>query len=90
MGENQRPGLSIEDELWARVIAQEMVRYARAAGGQFMAGRIDSEAVRILSEIKKVLDNPSLDDQDCLLHINAIVDVFYEAGLSTRRHETCE
>lgn len=90
MEENLSPDLSVEDELWARVIAQEMLRCTRLTGERVMAGRVDSEAVRILSEIKKVLDDPSLEDQDCFLRIDAIVDAFYQAGLSTRRHEECE
>ena len=90
MEENQKPGLSMEDELWAQVIAQEMLRYARASGERFMASRVDSEAVRVLSEIKKVLDDPDLDDPECFYRIDSIVSTFYQAGLSTRRHEECE
>lgn len=85
----------LPDELWANVIAQEMVRYARATGAGVMAGRVDSEAVRVLSEIKAALDDPDLDDPDlddpeCFYRIDAIVSAFYRAGLSTRRHEECE
>lgn len=90
MEENQKSGLSMEDELWAQVIAQEMVRYARAGGEPFMAGRADSEAVRILTEIKEVLDDRSLDDPACFYRIDAIVSAFARAGLTTRRHEECE
>ena len=46
--------------------------------------------MRVLSEIKQVLDDPSLDDPECFYRIDSIVDVFYQAGLSTRRHEGCE
>ena len=77
----------MEDELWVRVGAQEMLRHARASGERFMAGCVDSEAVRVLSEIKQVLDDPSLDDPECFYRIDSIVDVFYRAGLSIRRHE---
>lgn len=80
----------LPDELWANVIAQEMVRYARATGAEVMAGRVDSEAVRVLSEIKAALDDPDLDDPECFYRIDAIVSAFYRAGLSTRRHEECE
>lgn len=80
----------LPDELWANVIAQEMVRYARATGAEVMAGRVDSEAVRVLSEIKAALDDPDLDDPECFYRIDAIVSAFYRAGLSTRRHEEYE
>lgn len=90
MEENRKPDPAVEDELWARVIAQEMLRYARASGERFMASRVDSEAVRVLSKIKKVLDDPDLDDPECFYRIDVIVCAFYQAGLSTRRHEECE
>lgn len=90
MEENWGYKLSFEDELWAKVIAQEMLRCTRHTGHQIMAGHVDSEAVRILSEIKKVLDNKSLDDPECFDRIEAIVNIFFRAGLSTRRHEECE
>lgn len=82
--------LSLEDELWATVIAQEMLRYTRCTGQRLMAERVAGEAARILSEIKKVLDDKSLDDPECFCRIDAIVDIFYQSGLSTRRHEECE
>lgn len=90
MEENLNLDLSVADELWVRVIAQEMLKYARAAGEEAIARKADSEAVRILSEIKKALDDPSLDDPECFYRIDAIVDAFYQAGLSTQRHRECE
>ena len=90
MKEARNSGPSIADELWVRVMAQEMLRYAKTIGEETMASKVDSEAVRILSEIKKVLDDPGLDDPECFYRIDAIVDAFHQAGLSTRRHEECE
>lgn len=90
MEENLRLDSDLADELWVRVIAQEMLRYAKTTGEEVMARKADSEAVRILSEIKKALDDPSLDDPECFSRIDAIVDAFYQAGLSTRRHRECE
>lgn len=81
---------SIADELWARAVAGEVLRFARTAGAEEMAARVDSGAVRALSEIKQALDDPSLDDPACFYRIDAIVDAFYRAGLSTRRHQDCE
>lgn len=78
------------DELWMRAVAGELLRFAKATGAEEMAGRVDSEAVRVLSEIKRVLDDPELDDPACFYRIGAIVDAFYRAGLSTRRHQECE
>lgn len=90
MGEDLSCKLSFEDELWAKVIAQQMLRCTRHTGQRIMAGHVDSEAVRILSEIKKVLDDKSLNDPECFYRIDSIVDIFYQAGISTHRHEECE
>lgn len=81
---------SLVDELWTRAVAQELLRFSRATGAEVMAGRVDSEAVRVLSEIKAALDDPDLDDPECFYRIDAIVSAFHQAGLSTRRHEECE
>lgn len=80
----------LSDELWAQVIAQEMLRYARAIGAETMARGVDSAALRVLSEIKQILDDPSLDDPECFYRVDSIVSAFYRAGLATRRHEDCE
>jgi len=90
MEENLNLDPSVADELWARVVARETLRYAKAIGEETMARRVDSEAVRILSEVKGVLDDPALDDPECFYRIDSIVDAFYRAGLSTRRHKECE
>lgn len=90
MEENLNLDPSVVDELWVRVVAQEMLRYAKSTGEETMARRVDSEAVRVLSEIKQVLDDPSLNDPECFDRIDAIVDAFYQAGLSTHRHEEYE
>lgn len=90
MEENLNLDPSAADELWARIMAQEMLCYAKAIGEETLARRVDSEAVRILSEIKAILNDPELDDPECFCRIEAIVDAFYQAGLSTRRHEECE
>lgn len=76
---------SLADELWARVMAQELLKLAKSTGEKAVARRMDSEAVRVLEEIKAVLNDP-----DCFYKIDAIVDVFFNSGLSTRRHEECE
>lgn len=86
MEENLSFDQSVVDELWVRAVAQEMLRFAKSTGEETLARGVDSEAVRILTEIKGVLDDPELDDPECFLRIDAIVDVFYRAGLSTRRH----
>ena len=77
---------SIVDDLWVRVIAQKLLQFSKAIEGEDVARGVDSEAVRVLSEIKRVLDNPDLDDLDCSRRIEAIVDAFYRTGLFTTRH----
>ena len=83
MEENLSFDPSVVDELWVRAVAQEMLRFAKSTGEETLARGVDSEAVRILTEIKGVLDDPELDDPECFL------DVFYRAGLTTRRHIEC-
>lgn len=90
MGKDFSLDPSLVDEMWVRAMAQEMQRFLKGMAPEAVRIKVDSEAVRILSEIKKVLDDKSLDDSECFCRVNAIVDIFYQAGLSTRRHEECE
>ncbi len=78
---------SVAEELCAKALGQEMLRFARAYQTRDLVQDINSRAVSLLAEIQRALNDPTLDDPDCFHRIDAIVDAFHRYGLSTSRHD---
>ncbi len=78
---------SVAEELCAKALGQEMLRFARAYQTHDLIQYINSRAVSLLADIRRILNDPALDDPDCFHRIDAIVDAFHRCGLSTSRHD---
>ena len=77
---------TLSKELLARAIGESVVDHLDALAREALADLAERQAVAALRQIKAVLDDESLDDAGCALRIDAIVQTFHEAGLSTSRH----
>lgn len=66
-----------------------MLRYLKREEGALLNlyREADSEALRVLEEIRRVLDDDTLDDPDCFNRIEAIVKAFHGHEISTSRHD---
>lgn len=84
MGENREP--TVAESLWAKAIGQEVLKFVRDRDEEIDRG-VHSEALALLEQIKAILDNDTLDDPECFQRIDAMVDAFHEAGISTFRHD---
>jgi len=74
--------------LAAQEIGQEMLKYLKEA--EILKGlelKTESKALQILEEIRRVLDDSSLDDPECFHRIEAIVKVMEANGIHTTRHD---
>ncbi len=78
---------SVAEELCAKALGQEMLRFARAYQTRDLVQDINSRAVSLLADKQKVLNDPALDDPECFQRIDTIVDAFHRYGLSTSRHD---
>lgn len=78
---------TVSEELYARALGWEMLKFARAYGEHDLARHLDTEATSVLGRIQTILDDDTLDAPQCFQRIEAIVDAFHAAGLSTRRHD---
>ncbi len=76
----------VEEELYAHAIGREILRYVKDYDQHLMARQIDSDAICLLKEIQKILDDKTRNDSDCFYAIDAIVDAFHAHNLSTDRH----
>ena len=77
---------ALSKELLARAVGEYVVDHLDALVQEALADLAERQAVAVLRQVKAVLDDESLDDAGCALRIDAIVQAFYDAGLSTSRH----
>ena len=77
---------ALSKELLARAIGKYVAGHLDALVQEALADLAERQAVAVLRQVKAVLDDESLDDAGCALRIDAIVQAFYDAGLSTSRH----
>ena len=77
---------ALSKELLARAVGEYVVNHLDALVQEALADLAERQAVTVLRQVKAVLDDESLDDAGCALRIDAIVQAFYDAGLSTSRH----
>jgi len=77
---------STSEELYARMIGHEMLKFAKEYDIHRLLQQIDSEATAMLAEIKAILDDAALDDPICFHRIEAVIRVFHSRGIQTCRH----
>ena len=73
--------------MYAQAIGQEAVKYISSLRPGDVAPLINREALSLLTEIRAVLDDASLDDPQCFRRIEALVDAFHAHGIPTDRHD---
>ena len=78
--------ISIDESLYANALGTQLLRWAKEYSPQLFAEQVNTEAVLLLKEIQRILDDETLDDPECFYRIDAIVCAFHRAGLDTTRH----
>lgn len=73
--------------IYAKALGDLVVSYLEALGCCLVPEVVESRALDTLARVKAILDNDALGDPDCFHRIEAIVETFYSAGLSTSRHD---
>lgn len=81
--------LTIAEELYAQSLGWEVLRFLKREEENLLNlyRETDSEALRVLEEIRRVLDDDTLDDPDCFRRIEAVVKAFHAHDISTTRHD---
>lgn len=78
---------STEKLMYEQAMGAAVLKYMRNYEPQSLLPEIDSEATKILQDIRTILDDDRLDDPECFHKIEAIVSAFHRYGLSTTRHD---
>ena len=81
--------MRIEDELYARSLGWEIMKYLQQEKDHLQALRqeVNMDALRVLEKIQRILNDDTLDDPECFERIELIVRTFYANGISTSRHD---
>ena len=79
--------ISIPESLLAQAIGSLVMKYIKSLQIEELLPLIDSEAMRLLSEIKAVLDDDTEEDANCFYRIEAIVDAFNDRHINIVRHD---
>ena len=80
-------GPSVSEALYAQIIGREVMRYIRDHAPDIFAQAVESEAIRLLEEIRQILNTPDLEDTTCFARIDAIVSAFLRSGIPVDRHD---
>lgn len=74
-------------QIYAKALGDLVLSYLSAQGAPPLPAAVESRALDAIAAIQAVLDDKTLDDPHCFQRIEAIVEAFSAAGLSTSRHD---
>lgn len=77
-------------DLYAKSIGDLILMYYESLSPSAVFQQAERNAFSLISEIRDILNDETLSDPDCFEQIDAIVTAFYQAGLSTSRHQEVE
>lgn len=75
---------TLPEQLIATAIGREVLAHLDR---QSLVREVQSESVALLEEVRRILDDDSLDDPACFHKIEAIVTTFHRHGVPTARHD---
>lgn len=79
---------TIFEEVFANLIGKKVLQYCKT---QHMldeaAQQVESEALAVLAQITRALEDETLNDPECFHRIESIIDTFYAHGITTSRHD---
>lgn len=77
----------ISQALYTNTVQQLIMTYVSTLSADELASRLNASAMDLISEIKAILDDDTLEDPECFHRIDAMVDAFGAKGLYTPRHD---
>ena len=77
----------IPKALYDKTLEQLIMTYVSTLSVEELAPRLNTEAMDLLSEIKAILDDDTVEDPECFLRIDEIVSAFWAKGIYTPRHD---
>ena len=78
---------SVSEALYVQAIGKDVMEYIQDRDADILAQLAENEAIRLLDEIRRILNDPDLEDATCFMRINAIVSAFLRSGVPVDRHD---
>lgn len=78
--------LSCYEQLAAQAIGLEVMNHFKETRKE-LEPKEESKALQALEEIRRILDDNTLDDPECFHRIEAIVNTLEANGIYTSRHD---
>ena len=73
--------------MYENAIGKLVVNYLESLGTVELPALAESSALKLIAEIKAVLDDDSLEDPECFQRIEAILTALEDHGVFTTRHD---
>ena len=80
-------GLVISREAYEQAIGSLVIDYINTFKPYELSPLAESETLKLIAKIKKLLDDDDLSDTECFYRIDEIVKAFDECDLYTHRHD---
>ena len=77
----------IPQGLYERALGCEVLQYVNLLTSKELLPLVESEAMKMLSEIKAVLNDDTVEDPECFYRIEAIMSTFEARGIPLNRHD---
>ena len=77
---------TVSQSLWDREVGAYVLNCLQHCDTSVLAQQVDSEAVRLLEEIKPIIQAPARDARECFAGIEALTTAFYAHAISPTRH----
>lgn len=77
----------IPQALYEGTVERLIMTYAKSLRTEDLLPIMESETVDLLSRIKAILDDDTVEDPECFHRIDAIVSAFWAKGVYTPRHD---
>ena len=84
--------LTIEEEIYARIIGWEVLRYIKEYEPQLMLSEVmEYDTITLVKEIQAILNDEFYNnDERCLRRIKELIEVYNSFGISIERYENLE
>ena len=79
--------LPVSESFYAQVIGKDVMGYIQNRDLDALAQLAEKEAIRLLEEIRQILNDPDLEDATCFIRIDASVSAFLRSGIPVNRHD---
>lgn len=73
--------------LYENTVEGLVTTYVSTLSAEELASRLNAGAIDLISQIKAILDDGTLEDPECFRRIDAMADAFGARGIYTPRHD---